>query len=180
MTPTVIPERPYRATRSDALTDRNQDIIQRSRAGENVWKIARRYSISRARVYQICGPDRPRFINRRVDNKVVLGLVGKPVGVCGAITMSYPQSLRCMLSVGGVEYYLPPTEHRILETLLLNRGRVVERDDIIEYVWPNPDAAPQYERENLRVHLARMNKRLPGLIRNEWGRGWCIPIEGRA
>ncbi|WP_020407219.1 response regulator transcription factor [Hahella ganghwensis] len=56
----------------------------------------------------------------------------------------------------GREICLTPTEWKILECLMMNRGKVVSRIDIEDYVWPDQEADPG----RLNVHLHGLRKAL--------------------
>jgi len=75
---------------------------------------------------------------------------------------------------------LSPHETELLSLLLLRRGQIVSRDEIIEVLWPVPDDQPldaaRYIAETLcglRLKLGS-GKYQRSPILNDHGRGWMI------
>ncbi|PHP16743.1 hypothetical protein CG471_26475 [Sphingobium sp. IP1] len=58
------------------------------------------------------------------------------------VRMSFPQLLRRAASCDGKEFFLPYREHALLTLLLLNRGKILSRDEIISRLWPCADGGP--------------------------------------
>jgi DNA-binding response OmpR family regulator len=92
------------------------------------------------------------------------------------ISMTWPQYRRGCCLLDGEQVYLTPTQTEIIAVLLVRRGCVIEREDLWEWVWPNPDAAP--DMKNIDVQVCKLRQRLGGVIENEWGRGYRIPLPG--
>ena len=61
------------------------------------------------------------------------------------------------VSVGGGEVHLTPTEWRLLEVLVRNRGRLVSQQQLLGDVW-----GPAYHDETnyLRVYVANLRRKL--------------------
>ncbi len=61
------------------------------------------------------------------------------------------------VSVGGAEVHLTPTEWRLLEVLVRNRGRLVSQQQLLGDVW-----GPAYHDETnyLRVYVANLRRKL--------------------
>lgn len=82
---------------------------------------------------------------------------------------------------GGERIDLSPREYALLETLALNRGQVLDRDQLLERVW-GYDAEPQGNAVDLYVHYLRRKLDPAGqdadsLIRTVRGAGYLIPAE---
>ena len=56
----------------------------------------------------------------------------RTVTTIGALTIDYSQRL---VTIGGEEIVLTPTEYRVLAYLLQNAGRVITHDLLLEHVW---------------------------------------------
>lgn len=60
---------------------------------------------------------------------------------------------------------LSPKEHELLEILLKNKGKILDRDFLYEKIWGEIDVSEKVL-ETINVHIARLRKKLsPGLIR---------------
>ena len=72
----------------------------------------------------------------------------------GSMTIDYTQHL---VTMGGREMLLTPTEYRIVSHLAQNVGRVVTQDRLLEYVW-----GPEYigESHMLHVNVNRVRRKL--------------------
>jgi DNA-binding response OmpR family regulator len=85
---------------------------------------------------------------------------------------------RCL--VGGELRRLSPMQSDLLALLLIaSPARGMQTHEIIEALWPNPDRAPDFGDENIRVHIAAL-RRAGVLVENWFGSSYRIPIEGRA
>lgn len=81
---------------------------------------------------------------------------------------------------GGTSVRLTPTEWRLLEVLLRNRGRLVTRETLLTEVW-----GPQYTTDTgyLRLYLAQLRKKLepepskPRYLLTEPGMGYRFSAE---
>ena len=72
--------------------------------------------------------------------------------------------------VGNKEISLSPTEFRLLETLVANRGEVLSRKELLKLVWEGEEAVTERTVDvhirNLRVKLGKMGKKIKTM------RGW--------
>lgn len=82
-----------------------------------------------------------------------------------------------MVTVDGEEIRLTPTEYKILELLLENRGRVFSIEEIYEKVWKES----YYNAENtVSVHIRRIREKIeinpkePQYLKVVWGIGYKI------
>lgn len=76
---------------------------------------------------------------------------------------------------GGEEIALSPTEFRLLRYLLLNRDRVVSRNQILDHVWDYEFAGDLSAVETYISYLRRkLNDRDPQLIRTVRGFGYSL------
>lgn len=76
----------------------------------------------------------------------------------------------------GETVNLTPKEFAILEYLLLNRGRVISPEELIEHVWDSDDS---FFSNALKVHMSALRKKLGAfsggvIITNTRGAGYCI------
>ncbi len=92
--------------------------------------------------------------------------------------------VRRQVALGGEPVMLTPTEHRLLEVLVANRGRLLTREELRARVW-GPDRSPDHVR--LRVAVVSLRRKLrddaanPHLISTEPGLGYrWIGEEGEA
>ncbi|WP_087064506.1 response regulator transcription factor [Intestinibacillus massiliensis] len=74
---------------------------------------------------------------------------------------------------------LTPKEFAILEYLLLNRGRVVSTEELIEHVWDSDDS---FFSNAVKVHVSALRKKLGAFSRQEIiinvrGAGYCIQTQ---
>ncbi len=81
--------------------------------------------------------------------------------------------------VKGEPLKLTPKEFQILEYLVLNRGRYITIEEIIEHVWD--DELDMFS-NSARVHITSLRKKLKNalgfdLIENKIGRGYMIDEE---
>ncbi|MCM0647909.1 response regulator transcription factor [Clostridium swellfunianum] len=82
-----------------------------------------------------------------------------------------------LVSVDGDEVRLTPIEYKILELLLINKGRVFSIEEIYERVWREPC----YNAENtVAVHIRRIREKIeinpkePKYLKVVWGIGYKI------
>lgn len=84
------------------------------------------------------------------------------------------ESRTCL--IGGQKTHLTGKELGILEYLLLNPGRFISQEELLEHVWEEADM----EFSNaVRVHMSALRKKLKqalgkNIIKNELGRGYKI------
>ena len=84
------------------------------------------------------------------------------------------------VSCAGGELRLASKELSILEYLLLNRGRHVSQEELLEHVWE--DGMNEFS-NTVRVHVSALRKKLKAatgrvVITNEIGRGYIIEADG--
>ena len=68
--------------------------------------------------------------------------------------------LRSSIFYNGEEYVLSHNEMTILHCLVKNRGRIVSRDELMDYLWDRSDFVDD---NTLTVNINRLRKRLEGL-----------------
>ena len=84
------------------------------------------------------------------------------------------------VTVGGEEVHLTPTEWRLLEVLVRNRGRLVSQVQLLQEVW-----GPAYHDETnyLRVYVGNLRRKLepvpsqPRHLRTEPGMGYRFNVD---
>lgn len=81
-----------------------------------------------------------------------------------------------LASVGGEVLSLTRKETGILESLMLNQGRPVRQEELIEHVW---DSSVNSFSNATRVHISSLRKKLRGAlghdpIRNRIGEGYVM------
>lgn len=104
-------------------------------------------------------------LRRFTQNDVVL--------VCGLLSFDTKARLA---SVGGETLSLTRKETGILEYLMLNQGRPVSQEELIEHVW---DSSVNSFSNATRVHISSLRKKLRGAlghdpIRNRIGEGYVM------
>jgi len=97
--------------------------------------------------------------------------------VIGELRIDYAQHL---VTMGGHEIVLTPTEYRILAYLAQNAGRVVTQDLLLEHVWGTEYAG---EGHMLQVNINRLRRKLepdaahPRYILTKIGIGYLLPSQ---
>ena len=74
---------------------------------------------------------------------------------------------------------LTPGMMPILLCILLRRGSVVSINELVEAAYPDPDAAPDWDKVTTWVQLHHLRKRVPGIL-NLRGRGYMIEKDSLA
>lgn len=92
---------------------------------------------------------------------------------CGSLSFDTKARLA---SVGGEVLSLTRKETGILEYLMLNQGRPVRQEELIEHVW---DSSVNSFSNATRVHISSLRKKLRGAlghdpIRNRIGEGYVM------
>ncbi|MCL6458773.1 MAG: response regulator transcription factor [Gorillibacterium sp.] len=81
------------------------------------------------------------------------------------------------VSVDGEDIRITPTEYKILELLMENKGRVFSIGDIYERVWKEPSFSPE---NTVAVHVRRIREKIeinpkePAYLKVVWGVGYKI------
>lgn len=92
-----------------------------------------------------------------------------------SLHMTRPQYLRQEVTVriDGREHWVVLTEQQaeILLVVLLNHPRPVQREQIIEFVWSNPDLEPEWSDTIVMRQAYEMNRRLKHLGLVTWRNG---------
>lgn len=70
--------------------------------------------------------------------------------------------------------HLTPKEGDTLAALLMNRGRLLSRTNLIEAVYPDPDKEPDWAMTLITIVITRLRRKLPDLIQTECSRGYYI------
>lgn len=92
------------------------------------------------------------------------------------LRMTWPQYQRRECTFKNTTVRLSPTQREILATLLMRRGQLVRRDELIEAVYPDPDKEPETSYLVVDRMMWLLRRKLPGAIERIWGRGFLIPI----
>lgn len=74
------------------------------------------------------------------------------VDLSSDISMTVPQMRRNQAVINGELKRITPFAHKLLVVLILNRGRLLSRSELIERLYPNPDDEP----EGIDKYMARM------------------------
>jgi two-component system OmpR family response regulator len=81
---------------------------------------------------------------------------------------------------GGAEVTLSPTEFRLLRYLMLNRGRVLSKQQILEHVWDYGFSGDPAAVETYVSYLRRkLDDREAQLVRTVRGFGYALEDPGR-
>lgn len=78
---------------------------------------------------------------------------------------------------GGVTVHLSPTEYRLLHYLLLNRGRVVSKHQILEQVWGYDDGDGGVVETYVGYLRRKLDATEPKLIHTIRGIGYTMRVE---
>ena len=94
---------------------------------------------------------------------------------CGAAGLTFDTRSRTA-TADGQTLSLTRKESGILEYLLLNRGRPISQEELIEHVW---DSSVDSFSNSIRVHISMLRKKLRAAlgydpIRNKIGQGYEI------
>jgi DNA-binding response OmpR family regulator len=120
---------------------------------------------------------RVRAVLRRAQFTVSDQASASPTLTIGEITIDYAQHL---VTMGGQEVELTPTEYRILAYLAYNAGHVVTQDLLLEHVW---GAEYMGESHILQVNVNRLRHKLepdpayPRYILTKVGIGYLIATQ---
>ena len=99
------------------------------------------------------------------------GDVSKQYLSCGAISLDRKRMRVC---IGSEEVGLSPSEYQLLLYLLLNKGRIVTREKLLENVW---DSNGNYVNDNtLTVTMKRLREKLhqPACLKTVRSIGYCM------
>ena len=99
------------------------------------------------------------------------GDVSKQYLSCGAISLDRQRMRVC---IGSEEVGLSPSEYQLLLYLLLNKGRIVTREKLLENVW---DSNGNYVNDNtLTVTMKRLREKLhqPACLKTVRSIGYCM------
>jgi two-component system, OmpR family, KDP operon response regulator KdpE len=66
---------------------------------------------------------------------------------------------RRLVSIGGAEVHLTPTEYKLLVLLAQNAGRVLTHRHLVTQIWGSTYAMPTH---NVRVHMADLRRKIDG------------------
>ena len=97
----------------------------------------------------------------------------EPMVVCGEVRIDMATRV---VHRDGQEIRLTPTEHKLLCTMVRNRGRVLTHDTLLCDAW---GAAYAEDRQTLRAHMANLRRKLAtlsstGAIRTYHGVGYLL------
>ena len=125
------------------------------------------------------------FITKPFNTQILLArmesILRRVQGSANRDTMAY-HDLKLHLSNGSVTYKgetaeLTKNELKILSCLIKNKGRIVPRDELMDFMW-NSDIF--VDDNNLSVNVTRLRKKLEGMGMNEnietrRGLGYILP-----
>jgi two-component system KDP operon response regulator KdpE len=122
----------------------------------------------------IIKPFRPRELVARLQTHLRRATErDEPVIVCGEVRIDMATRI---VHRDGQEIRLTPTEHRLLCTMVRNRGRLLTHDTLLRDAW-----GPAYaeDRQTLRAHMANLRRKLAtrsstGAIRTYHGVGYLF------
>jgi DNA-binding response OmpR family regulator len=84
--------------------------------------------------------------------------------------MTWPMYLRHECLIEGELIQFTKSEAEVVATLLLNRGKAFSADELIESLYPDPDAEPDSAKRAVHVFIYRVLRKAPMLIESL---GWC-------
>lgn len=76
------------------------------------------------------------------------------------ITMTWPQYRRCQCRIGNWIVPLSPTETELLSTLLIRYPNPVTVNELVEIIYPNPDAGPEYPEDQIEQGMRRLARKV--------------------
>ncbi|OIK26657.1 response regulator transcription factor [Streptomyces malaysiense] len=86
-----------------------------------------------------------------------------------------------LVTRGGTEVVLSPTEYRVLRYLLHRSGQVLSKAQIIEAVWGHADGG-RGDGNMVEVHISQLRRKIdahgPALIHTVRGFGYVLRVEG--
>ena len=85
----------------------------------------------------------------------------------------------CRVTRSGRDIQLAPTEYRLLETLLANKGRLLSRSQLIDHAWGHDE---EIDERTVDVHIGRLRRAIisgsePDPIRTVRGEGYVFDDE---
>ncbi len=111
---------------------------------------------------------------------VKLGFIGAdatlPLALDGPDKGLRMDAAACKVFVGGHEIVPPlsPAQYRLLELLMAQEGRVVSRDDIVEYVWGEEEALGVSE-QAIDALVRRLRERIAAI---DPGHKYIVTVRG--
>lgn len=90
------------------------------------------------------------------------------------IRLTYAMAENRYCRFHGRSVQLTRKQTSILEYLLIRRGNYCSMEELIEYVYPDPDTQALTANEVITVLISRMRKVLPGVILTYQGKGYLI------
>lgn len=122
----------------------------------------------------IAKPFRPRELISRIRN-VTRRLSKVQTTELGSLSIDTEKGI---VSKNGSELYLSALEYRLLLVFVSNRGRVLSRSQLLEYIW---DAAGDFVNDNtLTVYIKRLRDKIeddpqnPTIIKTVRGMGYKV------
>lgn len=73
-------------------------------------------------------------------------------------------ALRCVYSCNNEQIKLSPKEFALLEYLIINKGRVISAEELIEHVW---DSDEDMFSNAIKVHISTLRKKLSHYCKND-------------
>jgi DNA-binding response OmpR family regulator len=77
-----------------------------------------------------------------------------------AVSMTVPQYARREATIDGQRVFMTPAERDLLALLLIRGPRLTTREQMIEWLWPDPDREPETAQNGVEVRLSRLRKLL--------------------
>lgn len=116
--------------------------------------------------------------NERLRNSISGSDSQRPLYRCGGENGLIVDYVHRLVSSGGSDVHLTPTEYDLLCELTRNAGKVLTHRELLQRVW-----GPDYSAENtyLRTFMRHLRRKLepdpsqPRFLRNELGVGYYVP-----
>jgi len=89
--------------------------------------------------------------------------------------MTWAQHQRRECTFDGLQVKLSGYQRDIVSLLLIRRGEIIHLNELIEYIYPDPDLEPDWAAQCVDRSIWFLNRRVPGMIDRVWGRGFIIP-----
>lgn len=90
------------------------------------------------------------------------------------VSMTLPQYKRRQATYNGKTVKLSPLTTELLVIFLLRQGDVLDKDFLVNCLWPDPDYMPEYWGDVFGHMLMKLRREIPGCIFTVGKRGYIM------